>query len=157
MANQKTSSQDIDALDRVIDMASGAVPKSDLLAEHRGDRRLPMSQKVAFVQRMPDGGKSICTVVQGKDISPGGMCIISRYMLHIGQKGAVLLTRSNGKQVIIGAKVVHCRYVGPAGHESGLEFLDSVDGFTIEDFRDQQGNMPQLGGTDRGLPPSKRG
>jgi len=149
MTNPQTPSNTDVSLDRVIDMASGAVPKDDSLAEHRDARRVPCDQKVALVQRTPDGGKTISTIVQCKDISPGGMCVLSRYMLHVGHEGAILITRSNGEQVIIGVKVVHCRYVGKMGHESGLEFLDSADGFKLDDFRDQQGNMPQLAGSGR--------
>lgn len=131
-------------LDRVIDMARGAIPKDDSNSENRHDRRLPCTEKAALVQRTPGGGKTICTVINSKDISPGGMCVLSRYMLHVGHEGAILISRSNGEQVIIGVRVVHCRYVGNHCHESGLEFLESANGFTLLDFKDQQGNMPQI-------------
>lgn len=144
MTKQNPQDKPKNMLDHVIDVASGAVPDDDSLREHRDAQRMECDEQVALVQRTPDGGKSICTVVRARDISPGGMGVTSRYMLHVGHNGAMLITRSDGQQVILGIRVVHCQYTGDGGHESGLVFLEDVDGFTIDDFRDQQGNMPQL-------------
>ena len=105
--------------------------------------------KIGFVQMTPSGAKSIPTVVQCKNISSTGMCVISRYMLHKDHEGAVLVRRSNGADAIVGVRVVHCRYTGDMEHESGLEFIPLPGQFTVEDFRDEQGNMIRL--DERGL------
>jgi hypothetical protein len=131
-------------IDHMIDVARGVVAADPEMAEHRKTRRTPYRGKLALVQRTPDGGRTIPITVDGKDISPGGMCVISRYMLHVGHSGAVLVRRSDGEQVMLGVRVAHCHYVGGMKHESGLEFTRTVDGITLEDFRDQTGRLPDL-------------
>ncbi len=133
-----------DMIDRMIDIASGtAEPESGDL-ESRGTRRHEHDAVMGFVQRTPDGGKSIPTLVRSKNISPTGMCIISRYMLHVGHEGVVLMTRTNGAEVLLGVKVVHCVYVGEMKHESGFEFIEVPVDFSMEDFIDEHGNMIRL-------------
>ena len=96
------------------------------------------------MQWTPDGGKSIATVLRCKDISSSGLSILSRYMLHVGHEGAILILRSNGEEIMLGVKVVHCSYVGDMNHESGLRFIELSAEFSLGDFRDQHGNMPEL-------------
>jgi hypothetical protein len=144
MRQAKRNAQSTNVMDHIIDIASGAAEPDDSLREHRDSQRIACDENVAIVQRTPDGGKTICTVVRARDISPGGMCVNSRYMLHVGQTGAILVTRSNGEQSIVGVRVAHSRYTGNMEHESGLEFTGDADGFTLKDFVDQQGNMPRL-------------
>jgi hypothetical protein len=132
------------AIDRMIDIASGATdsPPDDI--ENRGTRRMPFEAPVAFVQWTPSGGKSIPTLVATKNISSSGMCVVSRYMLHVGHEGVVLIQRGSGEEVLLGVRVVHCEYVGEMQHESGLEFIAVPSNLSLEDFRDEHGNMPQL-------------
>ena len=134
------------AIDRILDVAQGKAEADPNDLENRGTRRQEYGGLVAFVQWTPTGGKSISTVVRCKNISPTGMCIQSRYMLHVGHEGSVLLLRSDGEQAMLGVKVVHCSYIGEMTHESGLEFCELNSNFSIEDFRDEHGNMPQLTG-----------
>jgi hypothetical protein len=131
-------------IDHMIDVASGVAPADPSFKEHREDRRQPFTGKLALVQRTPDGGRTIPIIVEGKDISLGGMCVISRYMLHVGHSGAVLIRRSTGEDVLVGVRVVHCHYVGGMKHESGLEFTRNVDGITLQHFRDHAGHLPSL-------------
>ncbi|HRP64316.1 MAG TPA: hypothetical protein PK400_13530, partial [Phycisphaerales bacterium] len=99
-------------LDRMIDVACGAIrPESDL-REHRDTRRQTLHTSAALVQLMSDGGKSIPTVVQTVDFSPGGLRIISRYMLHVGYHGAILLERANREHVLFGVRIAHCNNAG---------------------------------------------
>ena len=138
------SESDANLVDRFIDIAMGTIPADPDDHENRTTRRCEHDRPIGFVQMTPTGGKSIATVVRCKNISPGGMCVVSRYMLHVGHIGAVLMRRANGDEVMLGVKVVHCEYVGDMKHESGLEFVELLAGFAIEDFRNEQGYMPQL-------------
>ncbi|MDY7109914.1 MAG: PilZ domain-containing protein [Planctomycetota bacterium] len=138
------AAQDLTSIDHIIDIARGATAPDPVDQEHRQTRRIPYDGTVALVQITPDGGKSIPTVVRCRNVSAGGMCIHSRYMLHIGYEGAILMMRSNGEAVIIGAKIVHCKYIGDMLHESGVEFIPSSVNFMMDDFCDEQGNMPRL-------------
>jgi hypothetical protein len=65
-------------------------------------------------------------------------------MLHTGHEGVVLMKRSNSDEVMLGVKVVHCSYIGDMNHQSGLRFIDVPDRFSLDDFRDQQGNMLRI-------------
>jgi hypothetical protein len=132
------------SIDHIIDIARGAAVADSADQELRQTRRVPFDGKVALVQITPDGGKSIPTTVRCKNVSAGGMCVQSRYMLHIGYEGAVLMLRSNGEPVIIGARVIHCKYIGDMLHESGIEFIEPTVNFMMDDFCDEQGNMPRL-------------
>ena len=131
-------------IDQMIDLARGAIKPGPEQHENRDTRRHPFSGRVALVQRLPDGGKSVPLVVMTRDFSAGGLRIASRYMLHVGHRGAILLMRSTGEPVLIGVRVAHCRYVGDMNHESGLEFLPEVGGLTLDDFRDKAGQLPEL-------------
>ncbi len=131
-------------IDHIIDVARGAVDAEPVDVEHRNNRRCDFDADIAFVQWTPTGGKSISTVVRGKNISSTGICVISRFMLHVGHEGAVLLSRSDGTEVILGVRVVHCSYVGDMKHESGLTFIEVPLQFSMDDFRDEQGNMPRV-------------
>lgn len=131
-------------IDHLIDVATGAAVENPEDRENRTLRRMDHEAPLALVQRTPTGGMSIPTVVMSSNMSAGGMCIISRYMLHVGYEGAILMQRHDGSEVLIGIKVVHCKYVGEMAHESGLEFTGQAEGFTLDDFRDEQGHMPDL-------------
>jgi hypothetical protein len=131
-------------IDHIIDVASGAAEADASDVENRGTRRFEYGGEIALVQWTPTGGKSIPTTVRCKNVSSSGMCVVSRYMLHVGHEGAILIKRSNGEEVILGVKVVHCSYVGDMDHESGVEFVECSDQFSLEDFRDAEGNLPPL-------------
>lgn len=133
-------------LDRLIDVACGTIKPGADLREHRDTRRQPLSVSAALVQLMPDGGKSIPTVVQTVDFSPGGLRIISQYMLHVGYHGAIMLERPNGEQVLFGVRVAHCNYTGNMRHESGLAFTGNMHGLSTDDFRDEHGKLPAFQG-----------
>ena len=131
-------------IDRILDVARGAIEGEPMDVENRRTVRTPYGEAIGFVQWTPDGGKSIATVVRGKDISSSGLSILSRYMLHVGHEGAILILRSNAEEIMLGVKVVHCSYVGDMNHESGLTFIKLSEQFSLDDFRDQHGKMPEL-------------
>ena len=141
------TANDPSPVDQLIDLASGKaddLPGGAPDAENRGRRRMDWAGPVAFVQWTPEGLKSIATIVQCRNISSTGLCVMSRYMLHAGHEGVVLMKRSNGEEVMLGVKVVHCSYIGDMNHQSGLRFIDVPDRFSLDDFRDEQGNMLRL-------------
>lgn len=138
------SNPDLKLIDHLIDVARGAVEPEAEFIENRTNRRCEFNGAVAFVQWTPTGGKSISTIVRCKNICPGGMCLTSRYMLHVGHEGALLVERSNGERVILGVKVVHCRYVGDMRHESGVQFVQVPEHFSEIDFQNEQGHLPEL-------------
>lgn len=140
---QTMTSDDSVSIDEMIDMARGAA-MDPTLRENREMRRQPFHSKVAIVQYTPDGRKTLPLIADGKDISPGGLCVISRYMLHPNHVGAVLFQRSNGEDVLIGMRVIYSRYAENGVHESGLMFNAIPDGIGIDDFRDQMGRTPNL-------------
>ena len=136
------TSQEFNPIDRLIDIATGRVePEGDDM-EQRGTRRHGTDAWVALVQITPSGGRSIPVAVRCKNISAGGMCIVSRYMLHVGYQGAILMRRSDGELVLIGVRVVHCSYVGKHEHESGIEFTPDTGGIEMSDFEDETGELP---------------
>ncbi len=139
-----TSNNTAHDIDRIIDFARGSIDIAPVDAENRRTIRCEHCAPIGFVQWTPDGGKSIATVVHTKDMSSSGLCVVSGYMLHVGHEGAILMLRSNGEEVILGVKVVHCSYVGEMKHESGLSFVEMSNEFSMDDFRDQHGNMPEL-------------
>jgi hypothetical protein len=131
-------------LDRLIAVARGEAEVEEGDKEHRKMRRCRMDGQLAFVQTTNTGGKSIATTVQCRDIGPGGIGITCRHMLHVGYEGAVLMPRPKRVHTIVGVKVTHCRYVGDMCHEAGLIFTGALPNFEIDDFRDEQGNLPRL-------------
>jgi hypothetical protein len=139
------ASTELSVIDRLIDVARGEAEPEPEDRENRGTRRCPYEGRVALVQIVPDGGKSIPTVVTCKNMSAGGMCVRSKFMLHVGHEGALLVQRSSGEVVMIGARVVHCAYVGNMMHESGIEFIALAEAFAMDDFRDDDGRLPELG------------
>jgi hypothetical protein len=139
------SGPDLNSIDHIIDIARGATAADEADRENRHTRRVDYDNLVVLVQLTPEGRKSIPIMVRCRNISAGGMCILSRYMLHVGYEGAILMMRSDGQPVILPAKVVHCKYAGEMMHESGIEFIEPSVHFEMGDFRDAHGNMPQLG------------
>lgn len=133
-------------IDRIIDIARGAEAVVEDERENREFKRRPYDGWIALVQLMSTGGRTRPLTIQGKDISVGGVGVVSRQMLHVGHKGAVLFRRSNGEPVLVGGEVVHCNYVGQMRHESGIAFIDLPDGIVLDDFRDERGELPQLAG-----------
>ena len=138
-----------DDIDRIIDVATGVEDAEPADLENRRTRRAELDTPMALVQWTPGGGKSISTIVTGKNISSTGLCVLSRYMLHVGQEGVILMLRSNGEAVMLGVKAVHSSYVGDMKHESGLTFIPAPKGFTIDDFRDEQGHLPEFLGQNK--------
>lgn len=116
-ANQTTS-------DKLID-AAAANPASGKYTgeERRGCKRHPYSADATLVLLSEDGRPQKPLSVKGKDLSNGGVCIQTRFMIHPGRRGVIHLTRSDGRVVPVGVIVSYCRYMGNMLHETGLQFI----------------------------------
>ena len=66
------------------------------------------------------------------------------YKLRAHRRGAVQLVRSNGQRALVGFEIRHSRYAGSLRHETGLEFTALPEGFSAEDFVDENGRLITL-------------
>lgn len=112
-----------DRADRLMDYAaalkSGQKPKQD----RRARDRIPLDAPVVLRILTPDGHVLPPMELRAKDISSRGMCVVSRNMIYVDAIGAARMRRSDGRFVVVGVRVRHCRYVGRMSHETGLEFI----------------------------------
>ena len=127
--------------DRLIDLAAGLKSGEVASDERRSRQRVPYDATVALILLGPDGYRSEPILLRAKDISAGGVCVISRNMIHVGAAGAMQLVRSDGRAALVGVQVRHCRYVGKMQHQTGLQFSDMPEGLSPKDFLDQDGRM----------------
>ncbi|MHC4948985.1 MAG: PilZ domain-containing protein [Planctomycetota bacterium] len=130
--------------DDLIDVAAGVKTVDDLDTEKRRQERHPYEGLVAIVLLASDGERSRPVVVRAKDISVGGICVVSRQMLHPDSRGAIQMVRSDGTRALVGVQVRFCRYAGAMRHETGMEFTALPEGLTAEDFVDESGQMVVL-------------
>jgi len=125
--------------DRLIDTAAGLRPDEQVTDERRVKKRHAYDSRVVLILITPAGERSKPMVLQARDISMGGMCVVSRQMIHPGLDGALQLVRSDGKTAVVGAKVRYCRYAGKMEHYTGLQFGPLPAGLSAEDFLDSNG------------------
>ncbi len=130
-------------VDRIIDIARGLAPVGPDVREKREATRVPFNTQIFLVQLTPPGDKTKPLTLQGENISSGGLCVRSAEALDVGSRGAVLLPRSNGELVILGAKVVYSNQQGKTT-EYGLEFEPQPESIAIVDFRNPRGNLPEV-------------
>lgn len=128
------------AADRLIDIASGVAPATlePVTDERRVASRHPYNALVAVVLTSADGTGSRPMLLRTRNISMGGLCVVSRHMLHPETTGAVQLVRSDGTMAVVGVRVTHCRYVGNMEHETGLRFIPLPSMASIERFFDER-------------------
>ncbi len=130
--------------DRILDVARGVAFIGPSERESRELTRMSFDAPVAFVLLLPAGGKAPPLSLAAQDISSGGLCVISAQELTVGGRGAILIRKSDGEAVILGARVVYANWIGAPGFECGLEFELHPSGVTLEDFLDAEGNLPRL-------------
>jgi hypothetical protein len=133
-------------IDRIIDIARGAAPAGPAERENRESSRVPYAAPIAMVQFRPSGDKTSPVTLSAQDISIGGLGVISTRELAVGCRGAVMILRSDGEPVVLGARVVHMRASGPRQYECGLEFEIPPPAMSVslDDFRDARGELPPL-------------
>ncbi len=132
-------------IDRIIDIARGAAPAGPSERENREACRIPYTGTVAMIIIRPAGTTTEPTLVTCENISTGGIGVLSAQELPVGSRGGVLLMKSDGESVVIGARVVHVNHRGPNGFECGIEFETEPSAVTLLDFQDAAGNLPQIG------------
>ncbi len=132
-------------IDRIIDIARGAAPAGPSERENREACRIPYTGTVAMIIIRPAGTTTEPTLVTCENISTGGIGVLSAQELPVGSRGGVLLMKSDGESVVIGARVVHVNDRGPDGFECGIEFETEPSAVTLLDFQDTAGNLPQIG------------
>ncbi|UCD73950.1 MAG: PilZ domain-containing protein [Phycisphaerales bacterium] len=133
-----------DNADRLIDIAAGVKASKSAVEERRSRDRVPYDATVALILLGPDGYRSDPMLLRAKDISVGGISVISRNMIHVGAAGAIQLVKSDGRAALVGVEVRHCRYTGRMTHETGMRFTPIPEGLAPCDFLDRQGRMKIL-------------
>ena len=135
--NQELADYFIDAAEG---KRSGAVAGSD----RRIKKRVPYNALVAIVLVGPTGQRGQPIVLRAKDLSLGGLCVLSRTMMYPGSRGAVQLVRSTGDVALVGVEVRHCRYSGDMQHQVGLQFVPMAAELASDSFLAQTGRMALL-------------
>jgi hypothetical protein len=132
-------------LDRIIDIARGASPAGPSERENREACRIPYTGTVAMITIRPTGTKTEPILVIGENISTGGIAVLSKQEIPVGSRGGLLIMRSDGESVVLGARVVHVTDRRPGGYECGIEFENEPSVVSLLDFQNSAGNLPQIG------------
>jgi len=134
-----------DQIDRIIDIARGAAPAGPSERENREACRIPYTGTVAMIMIRPAGTTTEPILVACENISTGGIGVLSEQELPVGSRGGVLIMKSDGESVVIGARIVHVNDRGPDGFECGIEFETEPSVVTLLEFQDTAGNLPRIG------------
>lgn len=128
------------SIDQIIDLAEG-VNAGAVIKDRRAKRRVPYSGYVALLLVSPIGDRGRPMVLRARDISSGGISVVSRYMIYPGSRGALQLVRSDGYVALVGVQVTASRYLGNMQHHTGMEFVPLPPGITPQEFLDKQGRL----------------
>lgn len=85
---------------------------------------------IALLVQHPGGGTGRYLVC-ARNLSAGGISFIHGGYLHPGSDCRVMLPRHEGGPLVVGGVVAHCRHVGGAHHEVGIQFVQEVDPTTV--------------------------
>lgn len=127
--------------DQLIDIASGALPAPVEIDERRAKDRQSYQSLIGLIFANDDGTLADPLVLRAKNISLGGLCLVSRELIAEGRQGVLQLVRSNGKLALAGVEVRYCKYVFDLEHEVGLQFVPMPEGLKTEDFLDENGRV----------------
>jgi hypothetical protein len=100
-------------IDRIIDIARGVAPVGPGERENREATRIPYASHIALLQISASGTKAPPIILPSENISSGGLCVISKLELPVGGRGAILMQKSDGECVLLGARVVYVNALGP--------------------------------------------
>jgi hypothetical protein len=132
-------------VDRIIDIARGIAPVGPGERENREATRIPFASQVALIQMSSSGQKAPPIILDSENISSGGLCVIASLELPVGGRGAILMQKSNGDCVLLGARVVYVNPLDAENFECGLEFEIKPSAISLNDFSDAAGDLPQIG------------
>jgi hypothetical protein len=122
--------------DQLIDEASELTSS---VVERRSQQRHPFDGRIVMLLLSETGTPLPPIVVHGKNISSGGMCVVSRQMIHPESLGAIQLARTDGRVALIGIQVRYSVYVGNMRHNTGIEFVPLPPTIEANDFLDPDG------------------
>lgn len=132
-------------VDRIIDIARGVAPVGPGERENREATRIPFVSQVALIQVSSSGRKAFPIMLTSENISSGGLCVIAPLELPVGGRGAILMQKSDGECVLLGARVVYVNPLDDEAFECGLEFEIQPSAIALDDFLDAAGDLPQIG------------
>jgi hypothetical protein len=132
-------------VDRIIDIARGVAPVGPGERENREATRIPFASQVALLPISTSGQKAPPIILTSENISSGGLCVIAPLELSVGGRGAILMQKSDGECVLLGARVVYVNPIDVEVFECGLEFEIKPSAVSVDDFCDPAGNLPQVG------------
>jgi hypothetical protein len=137
------------ATDELIDAAAHAADAPSADVEKRNAVRHPFDQLVAVALVSSSQPAAAVQVVRACDLSVSGIGVISRHMMHPGSTGAVHMLKSDGRSALLGVQVRYSRYVGDAGHRTGLQFTPLPEQINASVFLDRHGRSLLLDPTLR--------
>lgn len=137
-------------IDRLIDLAEGKTTMTAFESERRSRKRVPYDATIALVLVEPDSRVGRPMALKGRDLSVGGISVISRSMMYPGSRGAMQLVRTNGQMAIVGVQVRHCRYVSDMQHHVGFKFIPLAEEMDARAFLDRRGRMIVLDAAVKG-------
>jgi hypothetical protein len=111
--------------------------------ERRQHVRRTCDRWIGVVTVDPDGRKSPVVTVRAEDISAGGLGVYAWTTLQ--GRGAALIPRTGGEPAIVGTDVVYCRSRSRHDFDCGLRFTAPPSEISIDDFRDTDGALVDLG------------
>ena len=119
----------------MIDLACGAVEPDVGGRANRHSGRCGYAARGVFRRPSSAEGGEALIMVEGKNISVGGMCVVSGADLGVGSSGTLLVQQSTGRHVVLSARVVYCRRVAVGRYDCGLALFEGPSGASIDDFR----------------------
>jgi hypothetical protein len=125
------------------DDAVGARPQDH---ERRRSIRRPCDRWAALVT-VAEGGKSAPYTVRAENVSTGGMAVYSWQPLE--GSGALMVQRANGEMALVGAEIVYCRPRSRLDYDCGIRFTGRPGGVSLDDFREGDGKLLDLGSRRR--------
>ncbi len=109
----------------------------DVAEDRRVSDRMPYDNLIGLVVYSATGIPGEPMVLQGVDISPTGISVISRRVLTPGIAGVLQMVRASGRVALIGGRVTSCGYGKDMTHRIGIEFTSLPKGVRPADFLDE--------------------
>lgn len=103
-----------------IGMGNAAAPTVE---ERRAHARIAYNKEIHTVWAAHSTASPRRAVMRASDLSPSGVCLLSRLVLPRGTKGAALLIRPDESTVHVGLEVMHLGYAGGMLNACGCRFI----------------------------------
>ena len=142
---QKPEGVELESLERILDIAVGSAEADARDWENRAFKRRECDGWIAMISVDANGEKSEPVTMRSEDLSPGGIGTYSWHEVPAGSRGVMMIRRSAGEHVLLGAKVVYCRPRSARDYRCGIQFSSPPPGVSIDDFREEGGALIDLG------------